>query len=220
MASTPYIAFTEFVSRADRALTGWSGFREHVRSGARAMAELTGEPLPRSLDPRLAPLTADTGGGAGAGAGAGAASGGAAGGPITAGIWRLLALNNREIARSLFLYESVGAASAHVRKLQQSEADLEVHLIRGPVSMQHGWYATLNSVAVMSCGRWYPAAGLCHESASYSVTALRTAQVASDVAPSAARKLTARAAAHVRTRDGVGASAGGPGVGVGVGAKT
>ncbi|RFA10335.1 hypothetical protein B7R54_14790 [Subtercola boreus] len=194
MPSTPYIAFTEFLSRADRALNGWSGFREHVRSGARAMAALTGETLPRSFDPRLAPL---------------AENAGPVSPPFTGGIWRLLALNNREIARSLFLYESASAASEHVRKLQRSSDDIEVHLIRGPVSMQHGWYATLDSVAVMSCGRWYPAAGLCHESAVYSVTALRTARVTPDVAATAARTLAARAAdraaARARSRGGVNA---------------
>ncbi|WP_147305914.1 hypothetical protein [Subtercola boreus] len=198
MASTPYIAFTEFRSRADRALNGWSGFREHVRSGARAMAELTAQTLPRSFDPRLAPLVGDD-----------APAPPAA--PFTGGIWRLLALNNREIARSLFLYESASAASDHVRKLQHSADGLEVHLIRGPVSMQHGWYATLNNVAVMSCGRWYPAAGLCHESAVYSVTALRSARVAPDVAASAARTLGALAADRLRARTGAPVGASGTG---------
>lgn len=151
------------------------------------MAALTGEALPRSFDPRLAPL----------------ANVDVPTVPFTGGIWRLLALNNREIARSLFLYESAAAASDHVRMLQRSSDDIEVHLIRGPVSMQHGWYATLNTVAVMSCGRWYPAAGLCHESAVYSVSALRTALVAPDAAASAARTLAAQGADRRRSRSGV-----------------
>lgn len=188
MASTPYIAFTEFFSRADRTLDGWSTFRDHVRSGARSMAARTGLELPRTFDPRLAPL---------------APLASAAGDSLfRGGIWRLLALNNREVARSLFLYESVEAANGHVLKLQRSSVEFEIHLIRGPVSMQHGWYATTNGVAVMSCGRWYPASGLCLESAAYCVEALRTARVAPDAAPTPARALAARALERARARGG------------------
>ncbi|MEA9986490.1 MULTISPECIES: hypothetical protein [Subtercola] len=191
MTANPSIFFSQFASRNDPVLLGWSTFREHVRQGARASAARAGRTLQPSGEPRLAPvarsprataLTPDA----------------------RSGIWRLLASNNREVARSLFLYESLSSARAHVLQLRQQTDEMTVMPITGPGAGQHGWYVTIDNVSVMSCGRWYGAAALSRESAAYSVHALASAFV-SEGSRATRSNAPVRSAQHALMRDGVAA---------------
>ncbi|UFS59208.1 hypothetical protein [Subtercola endophyticus] len=161
MTSGPSILFTEFATRTDPVLRGWADFRAQVLAGARTAqgrtdargaAEPTSEPRTRRTD--------------------------AAAPGIRSGIWRLVAPNHREVARSLYLYESLSQAKDHVRDLQDGDRVVTVRLVKGPFAGQHGWVASVDDVAIMSCGRWYSASSLGRESAQYSLEALKSARLA------------------------------------------
>ncbi len=82
-----------------------------------------------------------------------------------AGIWRLLAINNRELGRSAHLYPSAAAARAHLTRLRERLDDLQVTPVSGPRPGSRGWYMTLDNRIVVTCGRWYGAAASSAEAA-------------------------------------------------------
>ena len=82
-----------------------------------------------------------------------------------AGIWRLLAVNNRELGRSAHLYPTAAAARAHVLRLRERLDDLEITPVSGPKPGSRGWYMTLDNRIVLTCGRWYGAAASSSEAA-------------------------------------------------------
>ncbi|MCU1480278.1 MAG: hypothetical protein JWQ19_1064 [Subtercola sp.] len=196
MTSGPSIVFTEFATRTDPVLRGWADFRAQVLAGARTAlgsADSRGgntDARKGSADARGG-NTDSRGGSADARRGSSDARGGAERKPESAarrtevgapgarsGIWRLVASNHREVARSLYLYESLAQAKEHVRDLQNGERAVSVRLVKGPTAGQHGWVASVGDVAIMSCGRWYSASSLCRESAQYSLEALKSARLA------------------------------------------
>jgi len=82
-----------------------------------------------------------------------------------AGIWRLLAVNNRELGRSAHLYPNAAAARTHVLRLRERLDDLEITPVSGPKPGSRGWYMTLDNRIVLTCGRWYGAAASSSEAA-------------------------------------------------------
>jgi hypothetical protein len=96
-------------------------------------------------------------------------------------VWRLLASNNRELARSAGLYGTLDEAVAHVHLLRLDSTELTTVSMHGPSAGTHGWFAaTRSGLTVMTCGRWYGALGASVEAAHQAVDALRAATVHSD----------------------------------------
>jgi hypothetical protein len=82
---------------------------------------------------------------------------GPSGGPSAplGGVWRLLATNNREIARSVRVYPSFPEARTEVDRICAGREELVVAAVVGPDRGTRGWYATLGGEAVITCSRWY-----------------------------------------------------------------
>jgi hypothetical protein len=121
-----------FPSKNDQRFRGWASFRDSIGSG---------RPVGDAAPPVTARRPADFG--------------------IvelsSVGIWRLLASNNRELARSWVAYPSFDAARADVTRLQGSVDELVVSIVRGETASQYGWLATLDGEPVISSGRWFGA---------------------------------------------------------------
>ena len=100
-----------------------------------------------------------------------------------AGIWRLLAVNNRELGRSAHLYPDAAAARAHVNRLRERLDDLEITPVSGPKPGSRGWYMTLDKRIVLTCGRWYGAAASSSEAAAACRDALAVASFDAPGAP-------------------------------------
>lgn len=79
-------------------------------------------------------------------------------GAALCGVWRILATNNRELGRSARAYKSFEAARTHVLALQAAVDELVTTSVSGGVPGMHGWFMSLRSVPVLTCGRWYGSA--------------------------------------------------------------
>jgi hypothetical protein len=92
-------------------------------------------------------------------------------------MWRLLAANNRELARSAQLYDSVGLARQAATELQRHWAELEPTTFHGPVTASHGWAASVDGLLVLTCARWYETGPISMDACRASIASLRTAQI-------------------------------------------
>jgi hypothetical protein len=132
VSAVPSLVFLAFASKNDQRFRGWATFRESIGSA---------KPVGDALPPASARRPADHG--------------------IvelaSVGIWRLLASNNRELARSWVAYSSFDAARDDVTRLQRSVEQLVVSVVRGESASQYGWLATLDGEPVISSGRWFGA---------------------------------------------------------------
>lgn len=111
------------------------------------------------------------------------------------GIWRMLASNNREVARSAAAYPSFESARRAVLALQDADDPFEIVTFHGPSSGTHGWVALSNGQAVLTCARWYETASISLEVSTSAVAAFRSAYVGEAPWQTAA---TARAAREAR----------------------
>ena len=127
MSGVPSFAFVTFGSASDRRLAGWTAFRDSILT-ATAIGD---------VPPVLVSASTNV--------------------PPPVGIWRLLASNNRELARSWVAYPSCDAARADVTRLQSAVSSLAVTVVRGRSASHYGWFATLDGVPVISSGRWFGA---------------------------------------------------------------
>ena len=127
MSGVPSFAFVTFGSANDRRFAGWTAFRDSIRT-ATALGDSVPVAMPASTS--VAP-------------------------PV--GIWRLLASNNRELARSWIVYPDCAAAREDVTRLQSAVSSLAVTVVRGRSATEYGWFATLDGVPVISSGRWFGA---------------------------------------------------------------
>ncbi|WP_295823667.1 hypothetical protein [uncultured Microbacterium sp.] len=75
------------------------------------------------------------------------------------GVWRLLATNNRELARGTVLHPSPDRAWADAEHLRERAADLSSITLRGDLSTRHGWALRLDGEPVLMCSRWYESPG-------------------------------------------------------------
>lgn len=75
------------------------------------------------------------------------------------GVWRLLATNNRELARGTALHASPNHAWADAEHLRERAADLSPTTLRGDLSTRHGWALRLDGEPVLMCSRWYESPG-------------------------------------------------------------
>lgn len=155
MGETPRIVFSAFRSGSDPMLLSWNRFRDAV-----------------------APANAPGSGASAAGSTASVSS--ASGSPESvagAGIWRLLATNNRELARSAHVYPSLAAARTHVAQLRERADELVLTPVAGPALGRRGWYLSLGGTVVLTCGRWYGAASSSTEAAHAALAALALAEI-------------------------------------------
>jgi hypothetical protein len=140
VAALPSLVFLAFSSTGDQKYRGWASFRDSVANG-----RPIGEAMPvvaarRAGDRGFVDLS-------------------------TVGIWRLLASNNRELARSWVAYPSYAAARDDVARLQAAVESLVVTVVRGESASQYGWLATLDDEPVISSGRWFGASSTSMHSA-------------------------------------------------------
>lgn len=96
---------------------------------------------------------------------------------VQVGIWRLLAPNNRELARSAAAYTTFAAARAHVLEIQCSTAELHPVIVMD-AEHGYGWCAESDGVVVMTCARWQPTAAMAISAATTAGLALASAEVA------------------------------------------
>ncbi|MFJ6652763.1 hypothetical protein ACIQLJ_08210 [Microbacterium sp. NPDC091313] len=74
------------------------------------------------------------------------------------GVWRMLATNNRELARGSTLYASPAAALTEAEALQRSSDALTASVIRAAVGGKHGWVLRRDGVPALMCSRWFESA--------------------------------------------------------------
>lgn len=123
------VVFDTFRSADDPMLAAWLAFR------ARALPAASAPPLP-SVRTQDAP-----------------------GKRGMFGVWRLLATNNRELARGSSLHESPDSAWAEAEGLRARFAELTPSVMRGSAAMRHGWALRLSGDPVLICSRWYESPG-------------------------------------------------------------
>jgi hypothetical protein len=153
VSALPGFVFSAFDSVAERQFVGWAAFRDSIQAAKR-------------LDGAEAPP-------------ARAFSRPESSGPL--GIWRLLASNNRELGRSGRAYPSFESARDDVLRLQRVVDELVIVGVRGAVSSQFGWVATLDDVPVITSGRWFGASSTSLHSAATTLAVFETASVADQV---------------------------------------
>jgi len=110
------------------------------------------------------------------------------------GIWRMLASNNREVARSAIAYPTFDRARRAVLELQQVEEPFEIRTFHGPSSGTHGWAALSGGHVVLTCARWYETSSISLEVSASSIAAFRTATVTESPWQTAATAREARVA--------------------------
>lgn len=162
MSAVPNVTFVAFGSSTDRRFAGWAAFRASIGLG---------RPLDESAFPPAARRPTDAGVALSA----------------SVGIWRLIASNNRELARSWTAYPSVDDAREHVTRLQQHADSLVVSIVRGDSASRYGWLASLDGEPVISSGRWFGASSTSLHSAATSIADLVRASIAEAPAVAAAR---------------------------------
>ena len=165
MSAVPSLVFLAFPSKNDQRFRGWASFRESIGSG-RPVGDAAPIASARPADYGIVELA-------------------------SVGIWRLLASNNRELARSWLAYPSFDAARDDVVRLQGSVDRLVVSVVRGDSASQYGWLATLDGEPVISSGRWFGASSTSLHSA---LTTLADFALAS-VSPTPVRATDRRARA-------------------------
>jgi hypothetical protein len=164
LSETSTIVFSLFPRAADPMLATWRSFcAEVVAAGQRAVltAGATG-PVPDLAGARVPndrPLADGR----------------------TLGIWRLLATNNREIARSAHEYTSRVEALAEVTWIRDHADDLVAIPVVGVQRANRGWVATLYGETVMTGSRWYESTSTSTGASTDALQALRSAVVSDSV---------------------------------------
>lgn len=155
MPALPTILFSSFHSGADPQRQSWARFREQVNTRSSASLVVVSSPeQPASAARR--PL--------------------ASSGDGESGIWRLLAPNNRELARSSFLYGSFAAAHQHVIRLRGADA-LTSSTVAGPLAQSFGWFVAWRGVPVMTCTKWFGSVSSSNEAAQAALASFMRAVV-------------------------------------------
>lgn len=75
-------------------------------------------------------------------------------------VWRLLAANNREVARGSEAFDDARSAWSHVVSAQRRSNALLMLTFHGPQAATHGWAAVAGGRLVMTCSRWYETASI------------------------------------------------------------
>jgi len=155
MTSRPTVLFASFRSEDDPLRRSWTDFRDQLGALAAPIGRLRQE---KTLIKRR--------------------SGNATIPAEGSGIWRLLAPNNRELARSSYIYSSFTLARDHVVRLHGDASELAVSVVRGPVPGSYGWFLSLNTTPVMMGPRWYERSNTCRSAAQGALLAFQSARIA------------------------------------------
>jgi hypothetical protein len=70
-------------------------------------------------------------------------------------VWQLMSANNRQLARSADVRDTVEVALADAREVVDSCRDLSIELVGEESRGVYGWYAAIEGRPVMTCARWY-----------------------------------------------------------------
>lgn len=97
------------------------------------------------------------------------------------GVWRLLATNNRELARCARVFVSPRAAFDAAVAEQARVEEMTVTAVRGPQSTTHGWVIRRGDRPVLMAARWYESASEAAAAGRAASTALGTATIAQGV---------------------------------------
>lgn len=147
------VIFDTFRSARDPRLSAWLLFRSYL------LPELAASQLALMDDPTAVSLA-----------------------PIGVyGVWRLLASNNRELARCATVYPSPPAAIAAVRGAQAQVSEMSVSTVRGPVATKHAWLLRRGDRPVATAARWYESPGEAAVAGRAAIAVLGTADVADGV---------------------------------------
>ncbi|MEN2737835.1 hypothetical protein ABCS02_08600 [Microbacterium sp. X-17] len=79
--------------------------------------------------------------------------------------WRLVAPNNRDLARSARFFGSEGDAAAAIEALRAGAARMTTRLVVAPTFRGFGWEAALDGAATLMCARWYEGRAIAHNAA-------------------------------------------------------
>lgn len=156
MRSTPSMVFSTFTSTSDPRYLGWQSFRRHVHGQVSVDASHSTEASDTDSRPPVGvPVS-----------------------PARSGVWRLLAPNNRELARSAHLYSSEAMATVHFVELQQAAGRLEILLVHGAVHGTYTWVALLDGTVVMTASRAYEGMAAARSAIGGVLAALELAHIA------------------------------------------
>lgn len=97
------------------------------------------------------------------------------------GVWRLLATNNRELARCARVFVSPRAAFDAAVAEQSRVEEMTVTAVRGPQSTTHGWVIRRGDRPVLTAARWYESASEAAAAGRAASSALATATIAQGV---------------------------------------
>lgn len=147
------IVFDTFRSIHDPRLGAWLLFRSHLLPEWSMTAGSLGESTPEAA---LTPLG-------------------------VFGVWRLLATNNRELARCARVFASPRAAFDAVVAEQARVEEMTVTAVRGPQSTTHGWVIRRGDRPVLTAARWYESASEAAAAGRAASHALGTAEIAQGV---------------------------------------
>lgn len=112
------------------------------------------------------------------------------------GVWRLLATNNRELARCATVFASPAVAVDAVG-VEQSRADqMQVSTVRGPVATKHAWVMRRGDRPIAIAARWYESAGEASAAGRAAVTVFRSADVVEGVSIGSASGRRSRVSAQ------------------------
>ncbi|MEX8058446.1 MULTISPECIES: hypothetical protein [Microbacterium] len=163
------VVFDTFRSARDPRLSAWLLFRSYL--------------LPELAASQLALMESPTAAGALA--------------PIGVfGVWRLLATNNRELARCATVFASPSVA-VDAARVEQSRADqMQVSTVRGPVATKHAWVLRRGDRPIATAARWYESAGEASAAGRAAVAVFRSADVVEGVSIGSASGRRSRVSAQ------------------------
>lgn len=144
------VIFDTFRSARDPRLAAWLMFRSHLLPDE--------APAPRASTSTSAPTSATV--------------------PVGVfGVWRLLASNNRELARCATVFASPAVAVETAIAEQSRAGELHVSPVRGPAATKHAWVLRHEGRPVATAARWYESSGEAAAAGRAAVTVLSAAEV-------------------------------------------
>lgn len=93
------------------------------------------------------------------------------------GVWRLLATNNRELARCASVFASPEVAVETALAEQSRAGELHVSPVRGPAATKHAWVLRRDGQPVATAARWYESSGEAAAAGRAAVGVLSSAEV-------------------------------------------
>ncbi|OZD39028.1 hypothetical protein CH252_31215 [Rhodococcus sp. 06-1477-1B] len=112
------------------------------------------------------------------------------------GVWRLLATNNRELARCATVFASPAVAVDAVGVEQSRAGQMQVSTVRGPVATKHAWVMRRGDRPIATAARWYESAGEASAAGRAAVTVFRSADVVEGVSIGSASGRRSRVSAQ------------------------